>query len=255
MKNYYEILGVKKDASADAIKKAYRTLARKYHPDVNKDKGAEEKFKEITEAYEVLSDEKKRKAYDNPTFGGFDFAGMNFDGVDLGDIFSQYGFGRANSFHRPLQVELEISFLESVLGVRKSINVRGHNFDIDIKSGVLNNQEISVEKNGISLNAKIKISKSTEYERDGNDLIKELEVPLKTALFGGKVEFNTPKEQGLKVSLKENVKNGGLIRVKGRGIYNAYSKEQGDLFLRAKVVLPDVNTLDENLIKALKEYL
>ncbi len=263
MKNYYEILGVKKDASTDAIKKAYRTLARKYHPDVNKDKGAEEKFKEITEAYEVLSDEKKRKAYDNPGFGGFNsfngFSSNGFDGVDLGDIFSQFGFGRNSGFNshsvRPIQIELEISFLESILGTTKSVNVRGNSFDVEIKAGVMNNQEISVSKNGITLNAKIKITKSNEYERDGNDLIKDLEVPLKVALFGGKVPFDIPKEQGRKITIAPNSKNGGLLKAKGLGISNDYTKVKGDLYLRIKVVLPDINTLDEKLVKALKEYL
>ncbi|MBT0878499.1 J domain-containing protein [Campylobacter sp. RM12642] len=259
MKNYYDILGVKKDASTDTIKKAYRSLARKYHPDVNKDKGAEEKFKEITEAYEVLSDEDKRRAYDNPSFGGFDGFNFNSSGFSGGfeDIFSHFGFGagQSRSYNKPAQVELKISFLESVLGTTRSINVRGVSFDVEIKSGVLNNQEITMQKDNLTLKATIKIEHSKEYERDGDDLTKELEIPLKIALFGGKVEFDTPKEQGLKVTLKENVKNGGLIRVKGRGIYNSYSKNQGDLFLRAKVVLPDINTLDDKLVKALKDYL
>lgn len=254
MKNYYEILGVKKDASIDTIKKAYKTLARKYHPDVNKDKDAEEKFKEITEAYNVLSDEKKRKAYDNPGFGGFE----SFDGVDLNDLFSQFGFGSSGfrtNYNRPIKVEVEISFIDAILGVKKYVPIQGETYEIDIKSGVVNNQEISTSKNKTTIKAIIKINKSNEYERDGDDLIKEIQIPLKIALFGGKIEFDTPKEKGLKITLKENIKNGGLIRVKGKGIYNSYSKNQGDLFLRAKVVLPDVNTLDDRLIKALKEYL
>ncbi|ULO01915.1 co-chaperone-curved DNA binding protein A [Campylobacter sp. RM5004] len=266
MKNYYEILGVKKDASTDAIKKAYRSLARKYHPDVNKDKGAEEKFKEITEAYEVLSDEKKRKAYDNPSFGGFNgfngFSSGGFDGVDLGDIFSQFGFGgrssggfNSSSFNKPMQIELEISFLEAILGTTKSVNVRGMSFDIEIKSGIINNQEVSVSKNGVSLKAKIKITNSNEYERDGDDLTKDLEVPLKIALFGGKVPFDTPKEQGRKITIAANTKNGALLKAKGLGINNEYTKAKGDLYLRVKVILPDINTLDEKLVKALKEYL
>ena len=259
MKNYYEILGVKKDASADAIKKAYRTLARKYHPDVNKDKDAEEKFKEITEAYEVLSDEKKRKAYDNPGFGGFSSA--DFDGMDLGDIFSQFGFGRnaggfgSSSFYRPARIELEISFLESILGTTKSVNVRGNTFNIPIKAGVMQGQEISVEQNGIRLEAVIKIAKSSEYERDGNDLTKDLEVPLKIALLGGKVPFDTPKEKDKKITIAENTKNGSLLKAKGLGVNNEYSKTKGDLYLRVKVILPDMKTVDKDFIEAVKKYL
>ena len=104
-KNYYDILNVKKDATADEIKSAYRTLAKKYHPDLHPgDNEAAEKFKEINEAYETLSDPQKREAYDNPSpfgqgFGGqgfngqgFDFSGTGFD--DIFDIFSGFGGGR-----------------------------------------------------------------------------------------------------------------------------------------------------------------
>lgn len=260
MKNYYEILGVKKDANADTIKQAYRSLARKYHPDVNKNKGAEEKFKEITEAYEVLSDEKKRKAYDNPNFGGFGNGfSSDFNDIDFGDFFSQFGTSGFNGFNknysRPMKTELEISFNDSVLGAKKYITINGESFEVDIKSGVVNNQEISVTNNKKTLKAVIKITKSNEYERDGDDLIKEIQIPLKTALFGGKIEFDTPKEKGLKITIGENIKNGGLIRVKGKGIYNSYSKNQGNLFLRVKVILPNINTLDDKVVKILKEYL
>ena len=100
-KDYYATLGVNKDASADEIKKAYRTLAKKYHPDLNKEPGAEQKFKEIQEAYDVLSDDQKRKTYDqfgsaafDGSAGGAGFNGFNgfqgsFQDFDMDDIFSQ----------------------------------------------------------------------------------------------------------------------------------------------------------------------
>ena len=143
-RDYYEVLGVSKGASADEIKKAYRKLAKKYHPDVNKAKDAEEKFKEINEAYEVLSDDQKKQIYDNYGFdglegnmgqGGFSNFSGGFD--DLGDIFSQFmggmggfgGFSRGSSRQSgPIKgenkyVQMSIEFLEAVKGVTKTIKV------------------------------------------------------------------------------------------------------------------------------------
>lgn len=143
-RDYYEVLGVSKGASADEIKKAYRKLAKKYHPDVNKAKDAEEKFKEINEAYEVLSDDQKKQIYDNYGFdglegnmgqGGFSNFSGGFD--DLGDIFSQFmggmggfgGFSRGSSRQSgPIKgenkyVQMSIEFLEAVKGATKTIKV------------------------------------------------------------------------------------------------------------------------------------
>ncbi len=139
-KDYYEVLGVSKNASADEIKKAFRSLAKKYHPDINKEAGAEEKFKEVNEAYEVLSDEQKRAAYDryghaafeqgaggNPGgfggFGGFQQGFGGFADVDLGDIFGSFfgGGARSNAKNGTHQghdryVQLNIDFMDAVFG-------------------------------------------------------------------------------------------------------------------------------------------
>ncbi|MFA5536473.1 MAG: DnaJ domain-containing protein, partial [Bacillota bacterium] len=147
-RDYYEILGVSKDASQDEIKKAYRKMARKYHPDVNpNDKTAEEKFKEASEAYEVLSDEQKRAGYDQfghagangAGFGGFQgsgfggFQGSGFGGLD--DLFDMFfsggsgfsGAGRGNQ-RRPqrgsdLRYDLTISFEEAAFGLKKDLSI------------------------------------------------------------------------------------------------------------------------------------
>jgi molecular chaperone DnaJ len=137
--DYYSLLGVSRDASPEEIKKAYRQLARKYHPDVSREANAEDKFKEVNAAYEVLSDAEKRAMYDRygaegpPGFGGFDFGGMR----DPFDIFAEVfgnlgGFGRSGRAGprrgNDLRTSLEISFEEAAFGVEKEIEVRRQEF-------------------------------------------------------------------------------------------------------------------------------
>lgn len=143
-RDYYEVLGVSKSATDEEIKRSFRKLAKQYHPDVNKEEGAAEKFKEIGEAYSVLSDENKRRQYDQfghaafdgtagGGFSGFDgFSGFGFDDIDLGSIFEQFmggGFSsRRSSGNRPVQgddhlVHIDLSFEEAVYGCSKDFKI------------------------------------------------------------------------------------------------------------------------------------
>lgn len=140
-RDYYEVLGVEKSADQDTIKKAYRTLAKKYHPDINKSPDAVEKFKEVQEAYEILSDESKKSLYDRYGHAGVDpqaaggfgggAGGFNFGDFDVGDIFSSFFGGRGGSNSRrnsPMQgddkyLQMEISFLDAAFGVKKVISL------------------------------------------------------------------------------------------------------------------------------------
>ncbi len=143
-RDYYEVLGISKGASDKEIKKAYRKLAKEYHPDVNKDPGAEEKFKEIRDAYDVLSDSSKRAAYDQyghaatdgfgaggfggfNDFSGFDFSGMNMGGFGFDDIFEGFGFGTRQrqraSAGSDIRYRIKMDFMESMKGGEYSINI------------------------------------------------------------------------------------------------------------------------------------
>ncbi len=285
-KSLYETLEVSENASADEIKKSYRKLARKYHPDVNKDKDAEEKFKEINAAYEVLSDPTKKQQYDQ--YGDSMFGGQNFSdfargqgaNVDLDEIlrqmfgggarggFSSGGFGGfggfSGGFDEPdldTQAQITIAFNTAILGGKQHISLNNDSFDIKIPEGVKDGQKIRVKGKGKSyqgrkgdLIIKINVAQSNEYERDEDTLTKTFDIPLKTALFGGKVEIKTiHKDITLKVP--QNTKQNQKFRVKELGVLNRKLGKKGDLYLKANIILPKLEDLDEDLVKILEDKL
>ena len=280
-KSLYETLEVSENASADEIKKAYRKLARKYHPDVNKEPKAEEKFKEINAAYEVLSKKKKKQQYDQ--YGDSMFGGQNFSdfarnqggGVDLDEILRQMfgggaaGFGRSNfgggfGFDAPdldTNAQITIPFEVAVLGGKRNISLNNDSFDIKIPEGIEDGQRIRAKGKGKSyqgqrgdLILKINMSPSNEYEREFDNLIKYFDLPLKTALFGGKVDIKTiHKDITLKVP--QNTKQNQKFRVKELGVLNRKTKVRGDLYLKANIILPKVEDLSSELRTLLEKEL
>lgn len=282
-KSLYETLGVSENASADEIKKSYRKLARKYHPDINKDESAVDKFKEINAAYEVLSDPEKKAQYDQ--FGDQMFGGQNFHdfargqggGVDLDEILRQMfgggggfsgGFGGAQGgfggFGAPdldLQARITVPFMVAINGGKHNVSANGQNFDIKIPAGIKSGETMRVRGKGKQyqghvgdLLIQVEVAASNEYERKGDNLYKTFDVPLKDALFGGKIAIDTPeKEVSLKVP--KNTKNGQKFRLKGKGVADRKTALKGDLYLVANVVLPDVDTLDDELKAMIEEKL
>ena len=275
-KSLYETLGVSENASADEIKKSYRKLARKYHPDINKEESAVDKFKEINAAYEVLSDPEKKAQYDQ--FGDQMFGGQNFHdfaqgqggGVDLDEILRQMfggggggfsgGFGGAQGgfggFGGPdldMQARITVPFMVAINGGKHNVSANGQNFDIKIPAGIKTGETMRVRGKGKQyqghsgdLLIQVEVATSNEYERKGDNLYKTFDVPLKEALFGGKISVETPeKEVSLKVP--QNTKNGQKFRLKGKGVADRKTALKGDLYLVANVVLPDVDTLDDEL--------
>ena len=287
-KSLYDTLEVNENASSDEIKKAYRKLARKYHPDVNKEPEAEEKFKEINAAYEVLSDPEKKSQYDQ--FGDSMFGGQNFhdfargqgQNVNLDEIlrqmfggggaggfggasgFGQGGFGGFGGFDEPdldLQAQITIPFDVAILGGKQNVSLNSGSFDVKIPEGIKDGQKIRARGKGKSYHGqvgdliiKVNVAESPEYERDEFTLIKTFDVPLKTALFGGKVEIKTiHKDITLKVP--QNTKQNQKFRVRELGVLNRKAGTKGDLHLKANIVLPKVEDLDEDLINILQEKL
>jgi len=285
-KSLYETLGINENASADEIKKAYRKLARKYHPDINKDEDAQEKFKEINAAYEVLSDPEKKAQYDqygDQMFGGqnfHDFARGQGAGMDIDEILrSMFGGGGGFSSHGgfggfsqggggfgmpdlDLQASITVPFMVALKGGKHQISTgQGEQFDIKIPAGIKSGETLRVRGKGKTFQGqrgdlliKVVVSPSPRYERKGNDLYATIDVPLKAALFGGKIQVETPeKEVSLKVP--KNTKNGQKFRLKGKGFPDRKSGMTGDLYLVSNIVLPDSDALPEDLRTACEEKL
>src|SRR3989339_201368 len=288
-KSLYTTLEVAPGASEAEIKKAYRKLARQYHPDVNKDPKAEEKFKEINAAYEVLSDKEKRSKYDqygDSMFGGqnfHDFARGQGGNVDLDDIlrnifgqggggFGGGGFGGVGGggfggggFGGGVDLDIDanvtVPFVVAVLGGKHSISLSGESFDIKIPAGIKSGEKLRVRGKGKragnqagDLYLRIDVAANPEYEREGDNLVKTFNVPLYAALFGGKVAIQTlEKEVTLKVP--ENTKNGQRFSLKEMGALNRATNVRGDLYLKANIVLPAVDKIDSDLVEQMKKSL
>lgn len=293
-KSLYTTLEVSPGASDAEIKKAYRKLARQYHPDVNKDPGAEEKFKEINAAYEVLSDKEKRAKYDQ--FGDSMFGGQNFHdfargqggNVDLDEILRNIfgggggGFGGRGGFgggfggfgggagfgggfggavNLDIDANVTVPFSVAVLGGKHSISLSGESFDIKIPAGIKNGEKLRVRGKGKraggqagDLYLRIDIAPNPEYEREGDSLVKTFNVPLYAALFGGKVSVQT-LEKEVTLKVPENTKNGQRFRLKEMGVLNRSTNVRGDLFLKANIILPPVDRIDPELAEQMKKSL
>lgn len=290
-KSLYETLEINDGASEAEIKKAYRKLARQYHPDVNKDPSAEEKFKEINSAYEILSDKQKKQQYDmhgDSMFGGQNFhdfsqshggagggsmedilremfsGGGGFGGAGGGNPFGGGGFGGGGFHQEPnldIQTNVTIPFVVSILGGSHSVAVNGDRFDIKIPAGVNSGEKMRVKGKGHAQNGRvgdlflmITVSTSPDYERDGDDLVKIFDVPLSAALFGEKIAIET-LEKEIKLKVPQNTKNAQRFRVKEMGAMNRKTKTRGNLYLQANIVLPLVDELDPDLVEMMREKL
>jgi len=264
--DYYEVLGLSKDASSEAVKKAYRKLALKYHPDKNQgDKDAEEKFKEVSEAYEVLSDPKKRAAYDQYGHAGMQgaFSGGGFSWSDfthfnefgdifenLGDFFSSFGidtdflggYGRSGERGNPgrganLQYELTINFEEAVSGVEKTIQVPRYEPCEDCKgSGAKpgTKQETCPACGGrgqvLASSGFFSIARTCDRCRGEGRVIK---TPCVKCSGQGRVTIT----RKIKVKVPAGIYTGNRLRIQGEGEAGIRGGGLGDLFVYIKVRL------------------
>ena len=288
--DYYATLGVNKNASQDDIRKAYRKLARKYHPDVNagNDK-TERKFKEVNEANEVLSDPDKRKKYDqygkdwqhadqfekmrhqrgpqHYTYG--DASG--FEGGGFSDFFQSIfgnmgGQGRGYSQvakGQNMEAELELKLEDALDSEKRTITVNNKQIRFTVPAGIDDGQTIRIRGQGQpgmgggpagDLHITFRFKKHPKFERKGENLYTRVHVDLFTALLGGEVEI--PTLQGsLRMKIKAGTQNGSKLRLREKG-YPIYQKpnQYGHLYAEIQVDLPtNLTEKEENLIKEWKE--
>ena len=268
-KDYYEILGVKKTATESEIKKSYRELAKKYHPDKNKgNKEAENKFKEISEAYAVLSDKEKRSQYDrlgaeafgpggaNP-FAGFDFSqfmgggggrgrrtkrggggGATMDFTDIfGDLFGGGGGGGGFAPQEPpeMQAELTIDFRDAVLGSTMSLQMNGDSMKVKIPEGIADGQKIRLKRGGTPLTITVHVKPHPFFERRGDDIYIDLPITVGEAIRGAEVEVPTLHGQS-RIRIPAGTQSGRKMKLTGKGVKR--HSGAGDQYCRIQIFVP-----------------
>jgi DnaJ-class molecular chaperone len=285
-RDYYDVLGVKRDASAEEIKRAYRKLAREHHPDVSKAPDAQKKFTEIQEAYATLSDETKRAQYDRfghaaagaggpqwrPTGGS---SHVEFDTEDLGSVFDAFfgggesfgGFGqgrRSKARPRPapsreVERDLDVDFEMAARGGKKSVRIAhdgtSRSIDVTIPKGVGDGTKLRVRnafggEPRTDLILRVKIEKHALFKRDGLDLLLDLPLTVAEATFGAKVAVPT-LDRPVELSVPPGTSGGTRLRLKGRGIEDSTGR-RGDLYAEVRILAPDVSSLSDEDREALR---
>lgn len=286
--DYYKVLGVSKDASSDEIKKAYRKLARKLHPDINpSDKEAHAKFQQLNEANEVLSHPEKRKKFDKY---GKDWengeayekyqqqqksnsnrqqqTNTDFNGEDFSDFFSfmfgnQERGGRSQPKYRgqDIQAQLQIDIKEAYSTHKKEFSVNGKSIRITIPAGIEDQQTIKINGYGSpglnngpngDLYLTFSIANFTSFKRVGNDLFLTHNLDLYSAVLGGEVTISDFNQAKLKLKVAAGTQNGTKVRLKGKG-FPVYKKEGqfGDLYITYHISIP--TNLSEKEIELFQE--
>lgn len=283
--DYYKTLGINKNATADEIKKAYRKLARQYHPDLNpNDREAEKRFKDINEANEVLSDPEKRKQYDkygkdwkhaeqfeqakkqqqdsggyaggNPFGGGEHYSYGDDDYSDFfSSMFGNRGGGRQTKFKgQDIRASFTLNLSQAYTTHKQTFTVNGKNIRITVPAGIENGQEIKLTGYGSEgvnggpngdLYITFEINNDTDFTRKGNDLYKTIPLNLYKAVLGGEETIDTLSGK-IKLKIAPETQNGTKVRLKGKG-FPTYKKEGefGDLYITWDIKLPTNLTVKE----------
>ncbi len=276
-KDYYKILGVERKASADDIRSAYRKLAMKYHPDKNPgDKKAEDKFKDINEAYQVLSDEQKRARYDQlgSAYSNFRTSGGRPGDFQWDDWFQQNAGQRGNvddvfgggatfsDFFRTIfgeavrssqrgqqaqqqvagyQQDMTISFQEAYEGTMRQLQTNGRKLQVRIPAGVKTGSKVRVAgagPEGTDLYLVVHVEEENRFEREGYDLTTTSPVSVFTLILGGEAEVDTPAGK-VKLTIPAGTQPDQVFRLAGRGMPHLKSPStKGDLFVKLKVQIP-----------------
>jgi molecular chaperone DnaJ len=276
-KDYYQTLGVSKNATKEEIKKAFRKLAHQYHPDKND--GDDKKFKEINEAYGILSDDSKRAQYDQfgqagaggfnnsgfngGGFGGFDFsqfnrgqAGFENINIDLDDILGTFFGGRRGGWSRTKKgpdiiIDQEIDFKESVFGTTRKINFERkfdkskEEFTIRIPAGIDNGESLKMKGKGEGIQdgipgdlyIRIKVKAHKNIIKEGYNLYQEKEIKLSDSILGNTILIDSVEDEQVKVKIPVATNNGEVLRLKNYGV-KIDEKRRGDMLIKIKINIP-----------------
>jgi curved DNA-binding protein len=275
-KDYYEILGLKKGASPDEIKKAFRKLAVKFHPDKNPgDKKSEDRFKEVNEAYAVLSDPQKKSQYDQFGSDGFHQRYSQediFRGFNSGDIFREFNlgsddvfsriFGRGGGFRQgggygmsrkggDFEMELALSFQEAFSGGEKRVSYsregRSEEVSVKIPAGIDSGARLRLTGKGGTgigggpngdLYLDIVVRPDLKYSREGVDIIMPQQVPFSQACLGGSLDVAT-LDGTKRIKVPAGIQSGTKIRLKGLGFPNLGKSGRGDFYVLLQVSVPE----------------
>lgn len=291
-RDYYQVLGVNKSASDKDIKKAYRQMAKKYHPDANPDDpGAETRFKEVNEAYEVLSDPEKRAQYDRfgPDFaryqqfqqqpgGGYGgtYTNVDFGESPFGDIFESIfgGFGRTSTrgtrtqtrvAGRDMEHRVSVSLREAYEGTTRQILKGDRRINVNIPAGAATGTKVRLGGEGEpgvaggvpgDLYLIVEVEPDRQFTRDGDDLTVDVEVDAFTAMLGGQVEVPT-LARSVKLKVPAGTQSGQKFRVSGKGMPRLRKPgEYGDLYARVQITVPrNLTNEQRELVQRLKDSL
>jgi len=260
--DYYGTLGLNRNASEDEIKKAYRKLAMKYHPDRG---GDQNKFKEISTAYEALSDPEKKRIIDmggdpnaQPNMGGFNQGPFefHFGTENLHDLFGNFGFGafgrQPAKRNRTLSINVEITLEDVLLGkeINADISIPGGKskmINIQIPPGIEHGQQIRYEGMGDNsiqglrpgdLLVNILVRQHNLFRREGTSLIIEKEITVWDAMLGTSINIETLDNKKLSINIPQGTQPETVLSCKGEGIPHMRTRQRGNLLIKVKIKIP-----------------
>jgi DnaJ-class molecular chaperone len=278
--NYYELLGVEKNATPEQLKKAYKKAAMDNHPDRG---GSEDKFKQINEAYDTLKDPNKRAHYDHVSSGGhphnnqhhqggghpFDGFNFQFNGhpFDFDFMFNSHPFNKRPMSNKDIHVNYTISLEEAFTGKDTTLNVNVGNItktiNLTIPAGVETGAQIRFAGEGLQENKDlppgnmvviVHIANDEKFERYNSDIRSTVSVGAFEAMAGGDVLFENIDGTTIKVKIPEGTQHGDTLRVSGKGMPHWRKPEhRGDLYLTINIKVPKMSELDETVYQALKK--
>ena len=286
--DYYKVLGVEKNASQDEIKKAYRKLAKKFHPDLNKDNPqAKERFQEINEANEVLGDAEKRKRYDEygehwkhseeyktqqhhtRGFSGFegfgDFSHSTGNSSGFSDFFEQlFGGGAFRSARQQrggdLQATMHLTLQEAAKTEKRILEIGSEKIAITIPAGVTDGQKIRIRERGENnpynnrrgdLYITLHIANDSRFMREGDNLHTTATCDIYTLLLGGEIIIPT-LDGNIRMSIRPGTQPDSKLRLRGKGMPHYKSEGAGDMIVTIKTTLPQLNLRQIELLKQMK---